>query len=188
MGRRELTEAQKRFIQRNGKHLTLIWQPFLLGLLFVALGAPGTFGFEVPLPDGVALVDSETGQPSAPLGVFFWIGLGIFVLAGVFNVAWNRLARSKAGVFVASDLRTTLTEGDVKRASVVGTFTDHTYKHGPYFFNVVVLDLGTGQQMYLGVFSDRAFVGLQPGGMIDVYYTPRVPRLAIPVSLVGNPG
>src|SRR5690606_27787330 len=67
MGRRELTEAQKAFIQRNGKHVTLIWQPFLLGLLFVALGAPGTFGFEVPLPDGVALVDSETGQPSAPL-------------------------------------------------------------------------------------------------------------------------
>lgn len=186
MGSRELTEAQKSFIKQNGKHVTLIWPPFLLGLLFVALGAPGAFGWEVALPGGMAVVDSETGETSAPLGVFFWIGLGIVILAGVFSIVWNHLTRSKAGVFVASELRTTLTEGDVTRASVLGTFTDHTYKQGPYYFNVIVLDVGTGRELYLGVFSDRAFASVQPGSKVDVYYTPRVPRLAIPVALVGG--
>lgn len=176
-------------MRRNGRHHKVIWLPIVLGVVFAAIGVPGTFGWEVGLPPGVRAADEETGRAlmSTVLGslaFFLWAGLGLVLFGVVFTYVWNRSMGRKQGVFTAAQLRTTLAEGRVVQATVVGLFIDHGYTYGPWPFHVALFDVGQGEPASLGVFDDRAFASVQQGSVVDVYWSPAVPRLAIPVSLV----
>lgn len=185
---RELNREQRAFVRRNGRHRKVIWLPMVLGVVFAAIGAPGSFGWEVGLPPEMA-ADEETGR--ALMGVvlgslasLLWVGLGLVLFGFLFTYLWNRRMARKQGVFSAAQLRTTLAEGRIVRATVVGSFVDHGYTYGPWPFNVALFDVGQGAPACLGVFDDRAFAFIEQGSVVDVYWSPSVPGLAIPVALV----
>ncbi len=187
MNQTNSSRAHKAFLKLHGRHIKIILAPFLVGLMLVTLGLLGVVGYDLGWLDSGPMVDSQTGELTAPLMVYFWLGIAVLTAATLFHLGWNFLLGSQKGVISRSRLRTALADGDRLEATVKDRFAHSIYKRGALPLDVVVFELPGGREACFAAFSDRALAQLTPGDVVDVHWNAAVPEVAIPVELLPSP-
>ena len=183
MAERTKSDQERAFLKAYGWRLKIVWPPFLVATMLLTLGLSGLVGYQMGWLDGGPWVDADTGDLTAPLMVYFWLGLVVLTLATVFHGVWNSVLRRQPGVFSRDELKRVLQGGQRMEATVRGMREVSIYKRGAQALRVITFELPDGRSPSFGAFGTPSLDKLEEGDVVKVLWSDEVPQLAIPVAV-----